>query len=171
MHGVVWPFAVGVIDAIFGSLSIIQEGIWDVDGAGDMEVSKMKTMPPPATAASTPLGAYMSRARAGGLGSHLQGPFLCSVSPTPSLGGNHCSITFAPVAWCSRSTQPSPSWPDVCLSLLVMPNLIVVGRLSPNHLQGHLRDLNVLMGSSPKPQRRFKSKNRLKPKIELHFLK
>lgn len=41
----------------------MQEGIWEVDGAGDVGVSKMKTLPPSATVASALFGACVSRTR------------------------------------------------------------------------------------------------------------
>lgn len=68
-----------------------------------MDVSKK--LPPSAIAlfaASALFGVYMSRTRAGGLGSYSQG----SVPPTPFL-----APTSASAEWRSLSAQPSPSWP------------------------------------------------------------
>lgn len=64
---------------------IIQEGIWEGGGAGDMDVSKMKTVPPLATTSPSAFGAYVNRTQAGGLGCSLQSHFLCSLSPVPKL--------------------------------------------------------------------------------------
>lgn len=61
----------------------MQEAVWEVDGAGDTNVSKMKTLPPSATAASALFGACVNRTQAGGLGSYSQGSFLCSLSLLP----------------------------------------------------------------------------------------
>lgn len=83
---------------------IIQEGIWEGGGAGDMDVSKMKTVPPLATTSPSAFGACVNRTQAGGLGCSLQSHFLCSLSPVPKLRHEPWLHHLCPAAWCKFST-------------------------------------------------------------------
>lgn len=86
----------------------MQEGVWEVDGAGDVGVSKMKTLPPSATVASALFGACVSRTRQEE-GSDPQGSFLCSLSPDPVLGPHLCLCGVA-------FPLPSPRLPGLLCS-------------------------------------------------------